>query len=296
MKFITFFGFITCVLLAQVVLGTLYTFEDFTAFTIPSAGALNISTHFVCFGGWTVLRYPSSIQIYCNSSFSEDLWPNVPSETIGTPTMDTDYPPDLIDVSGLWLSTNWYAFGTCDSSIVQCNASIPITNHTYEADDYAEAATENCPNGVIVVQGDRICAPYRYALEVTDGCPTSIVNYYNVCSNAMFVAMSYPMANFDKSVWTRDQLWSFQYEHCNTTAVALELGAYVQEERNHIDWDFSGLIERADIFFFICLTAACCLGGGGCLLLVGVLFMFLRKKKKEPRSLDAFTDGIPLSG
>lgn len=269
-----FFYFI--MLLAQGALGTLYTYEDYTAYTIPSANGLNISSHYICFGGWVLLRYPSTISIVCNDSLSEALWPNEPG--LLSASIHSNYPPDLMDTSGLWLASEWYAFGSCPYSIVQCNASIPLTNHTYEQD---EAATYD---DVIASDVDT-----SRELLTSNSCPTNIVNYYNVCSNVVFMAMVYPMDNFDKSVWSRDQLWEFSYVHCNTTALASELGAYVAGERNHFDVDFSWVVARFDVLFYIIVSllffGGCC---AGVLLVVGVYFTF--RRKSEQRALLPWKD------
>lgn len=260
--------FLSFLVLFHFTCSVLYTFEDFTAFTIPSADGLNISSHYICFVGWTILRYPSSIAIVCNSTLSSDMWPNEPSVSIGTPSIHTDYPPPMVDVTDLWFSTDWFSFGSCDSSIVQCNSSIPITNHTYAEDVDGVSSTDE--------------------ISLSEGCPTNIVNYYNVCSNAAFLVMTFPMDQFEKSVWNRDQLIDFVYEHCNTTEVAMELGAYVQQERNHVDVDFSALMIRADLFFWIILG---CSFFGGCffMLLFGIIgYMLFRKKRTDVRERSAF--------
>lgn len=250
------------IILIQFVSCVLYTFEDFTAFTIPSANNLNISSHFICFAGWSILRYPSSISVVCNSTLTNELWPNEPDLTIGIPSIHTDYPPPMVDTEDLWFSTDWFSFGSCDSMIIQCNVSIPIVNHTY-----ADGTDD---------------------VSISEGCPGNIVNYYNVCSNAAFIVMTFPMDRFEKSVWNRDQLLDFTYEHCNTTEVALELGAYVREERSHIDVDFTWLTQRVDMLFLIFLG---CSFFGGCffVLLIGFIgYMLFRKKKADVRERSAF--------
>ena len=260
--------------------GVMYTYQDFTPYTIPGADGLNISAHFICFGGWVMMRYPSMIEVLCNDSLSEALWPNEPG--LVAPSIASNYPPSLIDVSGLWLATEWYAFGVCPDSIVQCNASVPITNHTYED------SMDTCPNGVTYVDGEAVCMSYPVDSPST-GCPTNVVNYYNVCSNVAFMAMTYPMDNFEKSVWSRDQLWEFSYVHCNTTQLASELGAYVAESRNHVDVDFSWFAEQISVFFWVVVSllffVGCCVG----IVMVAVLYVFCRRKAEE-RTLKPWSD------
>lgn len=298
----------------------LYTYEDFTAYSIPSASGLNVSAHYICFSGWTLLRYPSSVVIVCNDSLTDALWPvdgGRPTIGIAHPSVAPNYPPPLLDTAGLLLATDWFAFGACADTIVQCNVSIPITNHTYTEDDpndsnspgnpqvrdlgfgLAEPPGQTMPPGSDTARrgpGNEnhpstfdeygsLSDTQDVGYGPTNECPGGIVNYYNVCSNAVFFAMVFPLADFDKAVWARDQLLSFSYAHCNESAIADELAAVVaaaQAERSYVAIDFSSIIDRVDIMASIIASIIFVCGCTVSALAIGIAYALLRKRKAEP--------------